>query len=179
MNKYLWSAAKGMYEDYQFAEGRGSDYDYVTTFYPLWAGMASVEQAAAVRGHLGAFDHEGGLAMSTTVSGVQWDLPFGWAPTNWLAVSGLARYGYREDAVRVAEKFMATVRANFLLGWDDPGEVQRGERVSECGGGGGLQEQCGGVRVDEWGVRDDGGVGGRRGAVREVVGDSGPGGRVA
>ncbi len=113
-NKYLWNAEKGIYEDYQFAAREQSRYDYVTAFYPLWAGMASKEQAAAMHAKLPEFEHEGGLAMSTTESGVQWDSPFGWAPTNWLAVSGLVRYGYREDAVRVSRNFMATVRDNFL-----------------------------------------------------------------
>jgi alpha,alpha-trehalase len=115
IDKYLWSAEKGLYEDYDFVAKRQSSYNYITTFYPLWAGLASKEQAKAVAGHLAMFEHEGGAAMSETASGVQWDLPFGWAPENWFAVSGLARYGYTEDAARVAGKFMATVRQNFLL----------------------------------------------------------------
>ncbi len=114
VDKYLWNAAKEIYEDYEFVAGKPSNYDYVTTFYPLWAGMASKAQSAAVRNKLPEFEHEGGLAMSATESGVQWDLPFGWAPTNWLAVSGLERYGYKDDAARVARKFMATVRENWL-----------------------------------------------------------------
>ena len=114
VNTYLWNAAKGLYEDYEFVADRQSNYDFVTAFYPLWAGIASESQAAAMQGKLGEFEHEGGLAMSTTESGVQWDLPFGWAPTNWLAVKGLDRYGYKDDAARVSRKFMATVRGNWL-----------------------------------------------------------------
>jgi alpha,alpha-trehalase len=47
-------------------------------------------------------------------TGEQWDAPFGWAPTNWLAVAGLARYGYTADARRIAREFTATVRSSFL-----------------------------------------------------------------
>ncbi|WP_263382558.1 alpha,alpha-trehalase [Granulicella arctica] len=115
VDKYLWVAAKGLYEDYDFSAGQSSSYNYISTFYPLWAGMASPAQAKAVAEHLSLFEHDGGIAMSETTSGVQWDLPFGWAPTNWLAVSGLARYGYGADAARVATKFMSTVRQNYLL----------------------------------------------------------------
>ncbi|NYF78318.1 trehalase family glycosidase [Granulicella arctica] len=115
VNKYLWHAGKGLYEDFDFSTGKPSTYDYITTFYPLWAGLASPEQAKAVAQHLALFEHEGGVAMSEDASGVQWDLPFGWAPTNWLAVSGLAHYGYTDDADRVSRKFMTTVRQNFLL----------------------------------------------------------------
>ncbi len=115
VDKYLWSEAKGLYEDYDYSAGQPSSYNYVTTFYPLWAGMASPAQAKAVAQHLSLFEHDGGVAMSDDASGTQWDLPFGWAPTNWLTVSGLARYGYGEDAARVAGKFMTTVRQNYLL----------------------------------------------------------------
>ncbi len=115
VDKYLWNAGAGLYEDYDFVAGRQSSYHYVTMFYPLWSGMASAVQAKAVAGHLSLFEHEGGLAMSDDASGTQWDLPFGWAPTNWLAVSGLSRYGFSADASRVATKFMTTVRQNFLL----------------------------------------------------------------
>jgi alpha,alpha-trehalase len=123
INKYLWDGQKGMYFDYEFsapadsgsaaADGRQSDYAYLTTFYPLWAGAADAEQARKVEAHLDLFEKAGGLAMSTLDSGVQWDLPYGWAPVTWLAVAGLAGNGDEKDAVRVAEKFMATVRDNF------------------------------------------------------------------
>jgi alpha,alpha-trehalase len=51
----------------------------------------------------------GGLAMSDRVSGAQWDAPFGWAPTNWLAVAGLDAYGFHDDARRIARAFTATI----------------------------------------------------------------------
>ena len=51
--------------------------------------------------------------MSDKDSGTQWDLPFGWAPTNWLAVKGLAQYGFTRDASRIARKFTNTVLQNF------------------------------------------------------------------
>jgi len=51
--------------------------------------------------------------MSDENSGTQWDLPFGWAPTNWLAIKGLAQYGFTEDASRIAQKFSQTVLQNF------------------------------------------------------------------
>jgi alpha,alpha-trehalase len=33
---------------------------------------------------------------------MQWDEPFGWAPTNWIAVAGLEATGFRADAARIA-----------------------------------------------------------------------------
>jgi alpha,alpha-trehalase len=113
INKYLWNAADGLFYDYDFVTGKQSTYNYITTYYPLWAGLATQQQAAAILRHLSLFEHEGGLAMSDDNSGTQWDLPFGWAPTNWLAVKGLTQYGFKEDAARIAQKFSQTVLQNF------------------------------------------------------------------
>jgi alpha,alpha-trehalase len=113
MDKYLWNAEKGMYFDYDFVAGKQSGYDYLTTFYPLWAGAASAEQARRVEGHVGLFEKPAGLAMSTVATGVQWDLPYGWGPVTWLAVDGMKEEGDLKDAERLSNKFMETVRDNF------------------------------------------------------------------
>ncbi len=113
INKYLWNPEKGMFFDYDFITGQQSSYVYATTFYPLWAGLATREQAAAVDKNLAVLNRPGGLASSTYESGLQWDLPFGWAPLNWLAADGLWTNGYVNDARRVAEEFTHTVRTSF------------------------------------------------------------------
>ena len=51
--------------------------------------------------------------MSDTTSGPQWDQPFGWAPTTWLAVDGLELNGFHADAARIAHNFSATIQDNF------------------------------------------------------------------
>jgi alpha,alpha-trehalase len=104
-----------MFYDYDFIAGQRSTYNYITAFYPLWSGLATPRQATAVERHLKLFEHDGGLAMSDNNSGTQWDLPFGWAPTNWLATKGLAQYGFTSDASRIATKLSSTIRQNFLL----------------------------------------------------------------
>ncbi len=113
MNQYLWNAAKGMYFDYDFEMGKQSSYNYLTTFYPLFGGSASAEQAKRVEANFGLFNHKGGLAMSTTDSGVQWDLPFGWAPATWVAVDGMKEAGDIRDAALVSQEFTATIRDSF------------------------------------------------------------------
>lgn len=113
IDRYLWNPAKGRYFDYDFLTSKQSTYDYVTTFYPLWAGAASSDQAHEVESHLDLFEKPGGLAMSTTDSGVQWDLPFGWAPPTWIAIDGLRQAGDIRDAARVSQEFMTTIRNNY------------------------------------------------------------------
>jgi alpha,alpha-trehalase len=114
INQYLWDQKTGMFYDYDFVNKRLSPYNYITTFYPLWAGLASPDQAASLRLHLPLFERSGGIAMSDFDSGTQWDMPFGWAPTTWLTIKGLSQYGLRSDAERIATKFSGTVLDNFL-----------------------------------------------------------------
>jgi alpha,alpha-trehalase len=113
MGRYLWQSREGVFADYDFVRNKPSTYAYLTSFYPLWAGVATREQANATEQKLNVFERPGGLSMSTTNSGLQWDEPCGWAPTNWIAVAGLEAMGFHTDAVRIAQHFNATVDAGF------------------------------------------------------------------
>jgi alpha,alpha-trehalase len=113
INALMWDDKAGLYFDYSFQTKRRRAYEFATTFYPLWVGIAGKEQAARVRANLSKFEAPGGILTSTTVSGSQWDAPFGWAPLQMIAVEGLRRYGYDEDADRIAAKFVALVSKEF------------------------------------------------------------------
>ena len=113
INKYLWNAGKGMYFDYDFEKGEQARYDYISTFYPLWAGAASPEQIAGVEKNLKLIEQPGGIAMSDVDSGVQWDLPFGWAPASWIAIEGMVKVGDTVDAVRTSQKFSKTIEEGY------------------------------------------------------------------
>ena len=113
MLQYFWDGERGFFFDYDFTSGKKSSYRYLTTYYPLWAGLATPEQAAAVVKNLPVFEQPGGLAMSPEHSGAQWDYPYGWAPVQLLAIQGLRRYGYIAEADRLSSKFLSTVLENF------------------------------------------------------------------
>jgi alpha,alpha-trehalase len=113
ITRFLWDAKRGMFFDYDFTKDQRSHYEYATTFYPLWAGLATRRQATALRKQLKTFELKGGIVMSTTESGVQWDYPYGWAPIQLLTVEGLRRYGFSADADRISRRFLQTVAENF------------------------------------------------------------------
>src|ERR1700693_3010135 len=113
INQYLWDGQRGLFFDYNFENQSRSSYEFITTFYPLWAGLATPEQAKAVVQNLSAFEQPGGLAMSRHESEGQWDYPYGWAPTQLLAIKGLRRYGYDADADRISYKFVSMIAQNF------------------------------------------------------------------
>jgi alpha,alpha-trehalase len=106
MQRYLWRPREGVFADYDFVYARPSSYAYISSLYPLWAGVASREQARQIVAQLGLFERPGGLSMSKTQSGMQWDEPFGWAPTNWIAVSGLEAEGFHADAAPSTPRWM-------------------------------------------------------------------------
>jgi alpha,alpha-trehalase len=114
INKYLWNPTTRMFYDYNFTTHQPSTYNYITAFYPLWANLASPQQASELERHISLFEHDGGLAMSDYNSGTQWDLPFGWAPTNWLAIKGLDQNAFTGDSARLAAEFSQTIRENFV-----------------------------------------------------------------
>ena len=113
IQKYLWDSERGMYFDYDFENQTRSNYEYVTTFFPLWAGIPSQEQAKALMWHLATFEKPGGLVMSPKETGAQWDFPYAWAPDQLVADEGIRRYGFDQDADRVSYEFLSTVAENF------------------------------------------------------------------
>ena len=113
ITKYFWNDEKGLFFDYNFVAQKMSEYNYASAFYPLWAGLATPEQAKAVAANLKLLDHPGGVAMSNVESGAQWDLPYGWGNIEMIVVAALRRYGDKEDADRVSYEFLSTVAENF------------------------------------------------------------------
>ncbi len=113
ITRYLWNDEQGLFFDFNFVTKKMSSYKYASTFYPLWAGLATPEQAKAVVNNLKVFEQPGGLPMSTEDTGAQWDLPYGWGNIEMLAIDALRRYGYNADADRISYEFLSTVAENF------------------------------------------------------------------
>ena len=111
MDHYLWNARAGYFEDYDWRSRKRQEELSAATLYPLFVGLATSQQAAqvatAVRGQL---LKGGGIVTTTIHSGQQWDAPNGWAPLQWIAVRGLARYGDEALARDIARRWVATVR---------------------------------------------------------------------
>ncbi len=113
VTKYLWNSGRGLFFDYDFTTDTQSSYVYATTFYPLWAGLATPEQAKAVADNVKLFEHSGGLAMSERETSAQWDYPYGWAPVELIAIEGLRRYGFNDVANQCSLDFLSDVLKNF------------------------------------------------------------------
>lgn len=113
VDHYLWDSSAGLYFDWSLTRGHRTAYESAATYYPLWVGMASGEQAARVAENTERFIAAGGLVTSTRKSRggappepYQWDWPIGWAPLQIIAVEGLRRYGFHRLADRIAYRWI-------------------------------------------------------------------------
>ncbi|KAF1982676.1 glycoside hydrolase family 37 protein [Aulographum hederae CBS 113979] len=124
MNKYMWSEEKGMYFDYDTVKKEQTGYESATTFWPMWAGAAAPRQASVlIANALPKLEVFGGLASGSEESrgpvglerpNRQWDYPFGWAPQQILAWVGFQRYGFEEEAQRLAYRWLYMVTKAFV-----------------------------------------------------------------
>ncbi|WP_347302502.1 alpha,alpha-trehalase TreF [Croceibacterium sp. TMG7-5b_MA50] len=134
IDRYLWSADDARFGDWDREGEALTPVLSAATLYPLFAGHASEQQAAAVaatvRQHLLA---PGGLRTTLARTGQQWDAPNGWAPLQWIAVAGLERHGERELAQAVATRWIANVDRV----WRDTGKLLEKYDVEELKAGGG------------------------------------------
>lgn len=113
--KYLKNS-EGIFMDYNFMKNEQNSIFSAACFYPLYCGMASEEEALAARNSLCRIEEKYGIATceKTDIPGsFQWGYPNGWAPMQLMVVGGLLRYGYKEDACRIANKFVALVEDCF------------------------------------------------------------------
>jgi alpha,alpha-trehalase len=111
MNELMWNEKIHFFCDYNYRTRQHSQFLSVAGFYPLWSRLASPEQAAAVREHvLPLFEVEFGITntqkenLSSDLK--QHDHPNGWPHQQFIVIQGLLNYGYREDAKRLAVKWL-------------------------------------------------------------------------
>ncbi|KAG6019475.1 hypothetical protein E4U41_003215 [Claviceps citrina] len=124
VDKLMWDEEQGVFFDYDTAKRERCNYESSTTFWALWAGIASPAQAAAmVEKGLPRFEAYGGLLAGTEKSrgsiglerpNRQWDYPYGWAPQQMLAWTGLLRYSFTDEAERLAYKWLFMITKAFV-----------------------------------------------------------------
>ncbi len=122
MNEFLWDDQQGLFLDYDLVNKKRRAYISATAFYPLWASLASEQQAESIiKTVLPELEMAGGIAASTEESrgllsesrpARQWDYPNGWAPHQMLAWQGLINYGYDDIAHRLIYRWLYAITRN-------------------------------------------------------------------
>jgi alpha,alpha-trehalase len=132
--RFMWHPRLGAFVDYDRRHARPSDRITAATAYPLFAGLATREQAAGVASAIGkSLLSPHGLATTTVETGQQWDAPNGWAPLQWVAVEGLRRYGEQALALKIATGWVAENARVFCR----TGKLVEKYNVREAGEGAG------------------------------------------
>lgn len=124
INKYMWDEHTGFFYDYGYYYKRLSKFLSLAGFAPMWAGLATADQAERMIKKLPKFETKYGLAITakeslahqidlskiqtrfrsvieSIIKPKQWDYPNIWSPLEYLTVIGLLRYGYIDDAKRI------------------------------------------------------------------------------
>lgn len=115
MNELMWDQGRGLFYDFNYVKERRANIASLAAYYPMWAGMVDGRQAQELVKALRRFEQKGGVATTDSLPIVQyvpgsmptqWAYPNGWAPLHYLVVKALQRYGYNEDARRIAMKWL-------------------------------------------------------------------------
>lgn len=135
INRLMWDEERGFFFDYGYVFDRRSTFYSLAGFAPLWAKLATPEQAKKVVKNLDKFETEYGLtitakeslargldlskiqkryhpAINDILKPKQWDYPNIWSPMEYIVVEGLLNYGFKKEAKRIMEK---SVKAHAAL----------------------------------------------------------------
>jgi len=138
----FWRADAGHFADLNWRQASDPRPLTAAALVPLYLGLATQAQAdamaAQVQCHLFGAN---GLLTTALTTGQQWDAPNGWAPLQWMAALGLARYGHGALARDIASRWCASVHRVYLA----TGRLLEKYDVSEDkpGGGGEYETQDG------------------------------------
>lgn len=136
INKLLWDEENGFFYDYDYQNKRMSSFLSLAGFTPLWAGLASREQAEKMVKKLPIFETDYGLtitakdslapkidmrripelyrpAIEDITNPKQWDYPNSWPPLEYLTTIGLLKYGFIDSATRLMKKYLTTHAAAY------------------------------------------------------------------
>jgi len=113
----MWHKRKVFFFDYNYTEKNQSNVWSLAGYYSMWSGLATEIQAEKLVKNLSRFEKKGGLVTTTGVfmynelfgsTKSQWAYPNCWAPLQLIVIEGMERYGYAEEARRLAHTWLKT-----------------------------------------------------------------------
>ena len=109
----LMRGEDGIFYDYSYVENKKSSLISCASFFPCFVGMTADEKGTDKL--LSALELDFGLQATVACKGnFQWGENNGWAPLHLVAVEGLLRCGRRDDALRIAKKYVSLIEKCFF-----------------------------------------------------------------
>ncbi|MEN8202331.1 MAG: trehalase family glycosidase [Bacteroidota bacterium] len=112
INNYCYNPDDGLFYDHDYVNGALSETFSAANFNVMWSGVASAEQAKQIKNNMQRLEMDYGITACEPGERkylYQWDYPNGWANLQYLTVFGLDKFGYKDDAQRIADKYTKLV----------------------------------------------------------------------
>ncbi|HSP41197.1 MAG TPA: alpha,alpha-trehalase TreA [Gillisia sp.] len=107
INKYFWNEEEGYFMDHNFKQGTSIGVLSLAGIYPLFFRIATQSQSRGVYQRIEEdFLKPGGVVTTPYHTGQQWDAPNGWAPLQWMTITGLRNYGHTWLATLIKERWL-------------------------------------------------------------------------
>lgn len=114
IDKYCWNDETGFYFDYDWTIASQKKSLTIAAAVPLFLNLASKEHAGKVAKVIeDNFIRPGGVVTTLEETDQQWDAPNGWAPLQWMTITGLENYGYASLANQIAVRWIKLNTAVF------------------------------------------------------------------
>ncbi len=118
INRYLWNEKRGMYMDYDFVAGRHTHIVCIMAFSMMCYDLVPAERMERFRDNiLEALEVKSGLTIcgeSDEDMAYQFGRTGIWGSAQFVAMNGLDKAGFKEDARRLAMKYLNMVTKNYV-----------------------------------------------------------------
>ena len=126
IRRLCWSEERGQFLDYNYVTDSLVSVIGATSYWAMWAGVASEGQAKRMVEELPTLLFDYGLVtteeskpdpdrFALPYEDLQWTYPAGWPPLQIIACWGLDRYGYATESKELAQRFTRTILQNYSL----------------------------------------------------------------
>lgn len=107
INRYCWDSQHQCFDDYNWVKRAPSAQLSIAMTSPLFFRIADQQRAAEVKAFVTKhFLMPGGVACTVVKSGQQWDRPNGWAPLQYISITGFRNYGYQPLADSLTKRWV-------------------------------------------------------------------------
>ncbi len=114
IQKYCWNGEQHFYVDYDAGENQPKQSLTLAAAFPLFFNIADDDQAKQVAKIIKEkMLRPGGVVSTLETTGQQWDSPNGWAPLQWVTITGLENYGNKDLAKEIALRWIKLNRDVF------------------------------------------------------------------
>lgn len=107
LQRYMWNERDGFFHDYDFISRRQTNNKTLAAMFPLFFRIAEPQQAMRVAETIQRdFLKPGGVTTTLNHTNQQWDAPNGWAPMQWITITGLNNYQQHELANTIRQRWI-------------------------------------------------------------------------